>query len=616
MIKNFEKNKERLKAVYIFLVLAVTFIAFAPSLWNGFTNWDDNRYVTENSTILFLSPESVKKIFTSSYYTLYHPLTILSYAVERHFFYLNPSVYHTTNLILHLFNTLFIFCLILKLGNNMYASFITALLWGIHPLHVESVVWISERKDVLSTFFFLLTLLTYIDFKKYISIKFYILSLFMFFLSLLSKPVGVTVPFVLILFDYYFFKRKFSRTIITDKIPFFLLAIAFAYCTLNSFSSSVPCNISDILNNSFIACYGILFYLFKVIWPFNLSIIYNRPEKFSLFIFLSPVITGVLLCLIVYSRKYTEKICFGFLFFFITVFPLLQLVPNMDQIVADRYTYIPYTGLLYIGGEFFYWLYIKYLNSSRMLKNAAITFFTIMVIFLTVLTWQRCKVWHNSITLWNDVLNKNPNLYQALYNRAAGYIYEGEYDKAICDYNLLLKNASTGNSTGSIYNNRGYAYYKKGEYDRAIKDFNEAINIRSDFSSAFNNRGKVYIDKGDFNRAILDFDRAINIDGNYMDAINNRGYAYYKKGEYDKSILDFNRALSISPYKFKVISKNKPEDFFRAYMNRGNFYYERVDMNRALNDFNMALKINPDCPDLECKRACIYQKRISPHGKD
>ncbi len=599
----------------VFIILSVTLIAFSPSLWNEFTNWDDNRYVTENSTILFLSYGSVKKIFTSSYYTLYHPLTILSYAVERHFFYLNPSVYHKTNLMLHLFNTFFIFCLILRLGNNMYASSITSLLWGIHPLHVESVAWISERKDVLSTFFFMLTLLAYIEFRKKISVKFYILSLFMFLLSLLSKPVGVTLPFVLLLLDCYFLKRKFNLTIVTDKIPFFFICLIFAFTTLNSFSSSVPCNFFVILNNSLIACYGLIFYLFKVVWPINLSIIYNRPEHFSPLIYLSPLLILILTAGVIYSKRYTEKIWAGFLFFFITIFPLLQLVPNMDQIVADRYTYIPYTGLFYIAGEFFYWIYIKY--ASNIFRILFITIFTLMIVILSMLTWQRCQVWHDSITLWNDVLEKNPRMYQALYNRACGYMDRGDYDKAADDYDFLLNHVPDASSLyGSIYNNRGYSYYKKGDYDRAIKDFNNAINLRENFSSAFNNMAKVYMDKGDYDRAILNFDRAVKIDENYVDAINNRGYSYYKKGEYDKALIDFNRALSISPYSFKVFSRNKPEDFFRAYMNRGNFYYERGDMKRALNDFNMALNINADCPALECKRACIYKKKISPHGKD
>ena len=206
------------------LILLIVFGAFLPSLKNGFVNWDDDCYVLNSSSISSsISASNLKSIFTSFSVGHYQPLTILSYAFDYQLFKLNPYYYHLTNLILHLLNSLLVFYLIYLLSGNIGVSFITAILFGIHPLHVESVAWISERKDVLYSFFFLLSCIIYLYYlTKERNSKYYLLSLFLFLCSLLSKSMAVTLPLLLLLMDYYL-KRKPNKELLLDKIPYFFL---------------------------------------------------------------------------------------------------------------------------------------------------------------------------------------------------------------------------------------------------------------------------------------------------------------------------------------------------------------------------------------------------------
>ena len=201
------------------LILAIPAISFFPSLKNDFLNWDDPQYVTENKMITELSWRNIETIFDSIYMGHYHPLTLLSYALEYRFFKLNPFAYHLTNLILHLINGLLVFWLIWMLKGGVLTSLVVSLLFGIHPLHVESVAWISERKDLLCSFFFLGSLVVYLTYLKTRRRRFYFLSLFLFLLSLLSKSMAVTLPLVLVLCDYLL-DRKFDRKCLIEKIPF------------------------------------------------------------------------------------------------------------------------------------------------------------------------------------------------------------------------------------------------------------------------------------------------------------------------------------------------------------------------------------------------------------
>ncbi len=494
----------------ILLIIFITFISFSPCLKNGFTEWDDQEFVINNNMIKSLSIENIKSIFSIGgdkgdipfVKSVYLPLTYLSYAVEYHFFQLNPAVYHTTNLILHILNSLLVFWLVLMLSRNVFIAFFTSIFFAIHPLRVESVVWICERKDVLYSFFFFASIISYVYYIKETSYKYYYISLIMFSLSLLSKPMGVSLPVLLCLFDY-FMGRKVNKDIITDKILYFLLSVIFVIMTI---SLQILYNNPDSKHFTFfynicIASYGIFFYTGKLLLPVRLACLYPHPSGYVLhpFFIVSLFLLPVLFFLIIFSIRYTKKVIFGSLFFFITWLPVSQLIPVPPGIAADRYTYIPSIGFFYIIAEGFYWLYNKY-N-----KVVPVIILSLLILTLSFLTWNRCHVWSDSITLWSDTLNKYPD-------------------------NFIP------------YFNRGCAYYSEEEYGRAIADFSKAIEMNPLYEKSYYNRANAYGRSGEYNKAISDYTEALKLNPDYKEAYYYRGITYYKIGEYDKSKADIKKA--------------------------------------------------------------------------
>jgi len=416
------------------LILAIPSISLFPSLKNDFINWDDQQYVTENKTITELSWRNIETIFDRTYMGHYHPLTLLSYALEYRFFKLNPFAYHLTNLILHLLNGLLVFWLIWMLTGGVLISLVVSLLFGIHPLHVETVAWISERKDLLYSFFFLGSLIVYLTYLKTWRGRYYVLSLFLFLLSLLSKSMAVTLPFVLLLCDTLL-HRKIDRKCLIEKIPFLVIAFIFGIMALfaqgspeamsqnpSSPSSKNIFIMSEVLTTYFskllLMSEIVTSYFPKLILPIKLSCLYP-PIKgiagFWSYVYLTTII-GFLIAGILLG-KYNKKIPFGTLFFFITIIPTLPA-----KIMADRYLYIPSIGIFFIAAEGFYWLYRSKLKPIKIVKPIlAILLIGILGTF-SFLTWERCQVWKDSMSLWNNVLKNYPDIPIAYNNLGEAYL--------------------------------------------------------------------------------------------------------------------------------------------------------------------------------------------------
>jgi len=584
-------RKTLLGAAPVFAILAVTFISFFPSLQNGFTNFDDNRYILDNSTIMFLTPESVVQIFSSVFYTLYHPLTILSYAIERHFWCVNPFPYHLANLCLHMLNCLLLYLLVLRLSREKMTAFIAALWWGIHPLHVESVAWISERKDVLSTFFFLAALLSYLHYMEKGTGRRYVLTLFLFLLSLLAKPMGVTLPVVMIFCDVYE-KRALTWRSLGEKIPFFILSALMAWITLHSFSSSVPQSFTEIIGNLGRAGGCILFYLNRFFVPMKCSVIYeiqggHGPASWLLMLF--PGVPALAFIVATSSRRFNSLFIWGISFFLVTLLPVLQVIPNTDYLVADRYTYLPYAGLLVVIADYCADLCSRIPRSSILQRNLCVGCLLIVTVSLATLTWKRSEVWRTSVTLWNNVLEENPGSRAARLNRASGYVEIHDYDRALAEYSALI----TSEPSSHLYHRRGIVYLLKGEKGMAVADFDAAHRLDGGNAAVLCDRGKAFLEMNEYDRAIADFDRAIEAREKYLDALSHRGRAYELKGETGKSITDYDRALAISPHEFKIICRNTPLHYMRAYLYRGLYYQRHGNIEKAKDDLEKARHIDP-----------------------
>ena len=543
--------------LWIGAILLLTFIVFFPALNNALTNWDDPHYLNDNPLIRSLSAQNIKKIFTEVFFGNYQPLHIFSYAIEYHFYKLNPAGYHTTSVIMHLMVTFLVYRFILLLSENNTIALITALLFGIHPLHVESVAWAAERKDLLYAMFFLGSLICYIRYiKEQQKIKFIFFAFFLFVLSIMSKAMASSLPPVLILIDY-FFGRKFNTRIVLEKIPFFAIALLFGFIAAHTVSTTgqVSLNVFSLFERILFANLNLLSYVAKLLVPAQLSSFYPYPHRIDghlpYYCYIAPFVVIGLLILIIHSAKKTKVILFGAGFFVACIFLVLQLFPVGPTIISERYSYLPSIGFFFVIA----WLIQQAILKRPAAKIAMYTALGVYCLFLSATTYARCDVWKDSITLWSNVLEQFPNVGVALNNR------------------------------GNIYGK------EKGDLDRAMADFNRSIQFDPSYENAYVNRGIVYCLRGKFDLAIPDFNKALELKPDYFDARFNRGIAYTQTNEFEKAIADFD-----------FLEKDNKEDA-RIFMCRGRAYSLSKRYDEALNNFNRAIELNPEYPEAWYNRA-------------
>lgn len=491
--------------ILIASILIAGLISYLPALRNGFVNWDDIAYVSDNKVIQDFSLRNTGKIFTSFFHGNYQPVTMLTYMLEFRFFKLSPFIYHFTNLTLHLFNSLLVFLFFRILSKNATVSAITAILFSIHPLGVESVAWVSERKNVLYAFFFLNAIICYCYYlQKDRQKRFYYFSLILFFLSLLSKSMAMTLPLILFIIDY-FLNRKFDRNAIIDKIPFFELSFIIGVVAIwsqYSIGDKAGLDSFNLFKKIGVASFAVNFYLYKLLVPVKLSCLYpySGTEKASVYILSFFALLFILVGFFL-SKKYTKKIIFASLFFVITLLPVLQIFPIGRTIVADRYMYISSLGFFYIISEAVFWLFAKGLKRFQLIRNVFFIILVLVIPILSFLTWNKCKAWKDSISLWSDVLNNYPNIALAYNNRGGVYSLNGELAKAISDFNACIK---LDPYHEVAYLNRALTYYKMGNLEAAISDLTKALEIVPDDIRAYESRAFLYMKIGEHEKARKD----------------------------------------------------------------------------------------------------------------
>ncbi|MFZ1947933.1 MAG: hypothetical protein WAW06_10350, partial [bacterium] len=408
------RRTHRTRIALACLLAVAVFVAFAPSLRNGFVNSDDNVYITENAAIRHLSWQNLREIFGSSFTGVYVPLTVVSYALEYQVFGLNPAGYHVDNLLLHVANCLLVFWLVLLLGSGPWVAVAVAAFFGLHPMRVESVAWATERKDVLFAFFYLLALIGYLRYSYHWRHSgqrsgkrgrtWYWLSLVAFTLSVFSKPMAVTLPLALVLVDFLG-RRKITRGTLAEKAPFLAIAVAFIaieYAVGGSLKTAAPNAPAGILHKITTAGFVLVFYVSKMIAPVKLAVVYPYTDQvrgmLPAWFGLSPWIVAATAALVAWSLRRTRKVLFGSLFAALAVAPVLQLVlvPG-DALVADRHTYMMAVGIAYLAAEGLAWA-----GRKRGLRRASVGLAVAAAAVLAALTWQRSGVWKNSLTLWTD----------------------------------------------------------------------------------------------------------------------------------------------------------------------------------------------------------------------
>jgi len=561
-------------------VILVTFLVYIPSLQNGFTNWDDNHYVT---TSRILAHPTFHAILTTPITGNYHPLTIYSYVLNYKWFGLKPAGYHGINLLLHLANTALVFLFVWRLSRGRFwTSSMTSLLFGIHPMHVESVAWIAERKDVLYAFFYLLGLLAYLrylDRRRYIWLG---AAALLHALSAASKPAAAVFPLTLLAVDS-FRRRKFGGSLLLEKIPFLVISLATGIFTLQAqrFAGAITYQWQPIKRVLF-AAYGTFIYLVKLFVPIRLSALYPTPnstqanlgvEYIAALVFVMAFIAAVL-----YFGRRSRVVLFGVAFFFINIVLVLQLVSVGQAVLAERYTYIPYIGLFL---ALTWWLDQQVAAGSRgaSVRRVIAACLIALVPFSLVQTWNRIHVWKDSETLWNDTIEKSPQSARA-------------------------------------WNFKGVTMTEQNRFDEAYTDFDRAVTLKPDYFEALNNRAAMKLRRNDTAGALTDLSEAIRLHPLYRDAYRNRSIAYGRMGENDRSIADSRRFIELDPAdpanagEYAAIAdleqqigrhREAVDDYGEAirrapgsavyYLSRSHSWLALGDRGAALNDARMAQRL-------------------------
>jgi tetratricopeptide (TPR) repeat protein len=585
-------DSPKYKKIILPVILIITAIVFIKTLFNGFTNWDDDVYILNNNFIRDFSWGGIYKIMFSYTGLGGTRLTILNFLFDYHFWKLNPFPYHLENLIFHLLNTSLIFVLVKKLTNKNIVAAITAVLFAVHPMHVESVAWISERKDVLYTFFFLLSLLSYNKYLKNTKkLQWLLLSFLGFFLSWHSKISAASLPFILLLFDYYY-SRKFNYKLVLEKLPFFLLLIyyltnIFNFETVSGGNFHHYTQSFSFFDRIFMAGYSMGFYLLKFIAPIDLYAVHPYPVKIAgslpAVYYISTVIVTIIFSLVLFLlykyKKSRKEIVFGLLFFLTTISMFLHIIPIKGVIiVADRYSYLPYTGLFLLIGIFFDHIISNEKLKGSLKKLTALVLILIVTI-LSVLSFIRTFAWKDSMTLFSDVIKKNPMVEQAYNNRANAKQQMGDYKGAMEDYN---KSISINPKLPISYSNRGITRANMHDLNNALIDLNKAIELKSDYDEAYYNRAITKKALKDYAGMMDDLDLAIKYKKDFAVAYYERGLEKYRRNLQQDALSDINLAI-----KFKL-------NYSEAYYVRGNIMKDMQDYYAAINDYNKAIRFNPN----------------------
>jgi tetratricopeptide (TPR) repeat protein len=500
---------------------------------------------------------------------------------------LNPAGFHLTNLILHILSTLLLFWLFCRMTGAVWRSAFVAALFALHPLHVESVAWIAERKDVLSAFFWMLTLCLYVYYTEKPVIRRYLLVVFSFVLALMSKPMVVTLPVVMILLDYWPLKRfesqKNNRILwqLKEKLPFFILSAVLVIITLYSpNNTSAPSLVLPLGSRLANAPVSFMIYLEKTFWPHDMAVYYPFSDQLPIWQALGCSLLVLIISIAVIVKvKRLPCLFVGWLWYMITLLPVLGIIQISFYSMADRYHYLPSIGIAVL----LTWGIPSLIKSGNMQKRILFPAGVAVLTIFVVLTWKQCGYWKNTIELLDHTLKVTKGNYLMHLNRGAAYADLGQYQRAIEDYNEVIRLKP---DYAEAYYNRGCVYAELRQYQRTIENCNQSIRLKPDYVEAYFNRGSAYAELGQYRNAINDFDKIISMQKDYFPVYVNRGYAYAKLSQYQSAIENYNESIRLQP------------DYVPAYNKRADVYFNQGDKEPGCLDAHMACSLG-SCGVLE-----------------
>jgi len=545
-------------------LVAVTWAVFGQTLTHDFVNFDDHVYVYDNPFVTRgVSAEGIIGAFTHTHARNYHPLTTISHMLDCQLYGLNAGGHHSTNIIFHTISVLLLFLILTQMTGVFWQSAFVSALFAIHPLHVESVAWIAERKDVLSAMFFMLTLGAYARYTRVPTGLRYLLVALLFTFGLMSKPMLVTVPFVLLLLDYWplgrFGSRKSEvgnrlRRLIIEKIPLFALSALSCIATLLA-QRQGPDAIDQLpflwrLNNIFVSY---VTYISQMFWPARLAVFYPHPNNRLLFLEVTAaiaVLVGISL-LVIFLRRTKPYLITGWFWYLGMLVPVIGLVQVGEQAHADRYTYLPQIGLYIaiawtIGDLVVQW-------TSRIRRGVVGLVVAIAIVCLSVRAFWQTSYWKNSDTLWTHTLAVTDGNDVAHNNLGFLFLRRGELDKAISQFqealNIRSRNSESHYNLGAalIQNNIGNALARQHLWNEAIDHLQEAVRLRPDYADAYFNLGSVLFQQGDIDQAIVQWQKALAMRPDDAEAHRNLASALRKKGRLKEAIAEYDKALNMAP---------------------------------------------------------------------
>ncbi len=610
------------------IISIITLFSFSPAFKNSFISWDDDRHVYENKNLSKPIQEAVVYYFEPNYVLgNYIPLTMITYTLAYHAAGVDPQFFHAVNIFIHLANVLLVFWLIYLLsGRKLLVASIVSLLFGIHPMHVESVAWVSELKDVLYGFFFIAGLIAYckyleakdenpdaINFKmtatpqdKRNIYRLIVLTFIFFVLSTLSKPAAIVFPLVLLLLDFYY-RRKFDKWAWIEKIPFFTISVILGIIAIKAqVSDKLIVDYYPVSQRPFFASYAFLNYILKLLIPVNITIFYPYPKieggHLPYLYYAAPVIAILLFYGVYRTLKYTRMVAFGFLFFFINLILVLQFLSVGIAIMATRYTYIPYIGLFFIIAMCFDWLYRTDKPKLKPYKQAGIIAIAGFALVCCYATQVRCEVWENDNTLYTDLLEKfpddpvalnskgyllfeqkkykesvdlltkairlKPDYTKAYINLINSYLGLNDYDNAIKMTDSALKVAPLDYN---LLTTKGYFLSVRKNYPEAIRLYKKSLELKRDNIQGYLRLADAYFQLKDYNSSVNTLDTALKYNPNDYLLLNNKGYSLFVMGKYSEAVENFKSCLRIKP------------DYNTASVNLSNCYRAINDSARAKN---------------------------------
>jgi Flp pilus assembly protein TadD len=577
------------KYIVILLLIVVTAAVYWQVRAHDFVYYDDQEYVVENRHVQDgLTIKSIRWAFTSTHASNWHPLTWLSHMADQQFFGQSPAGPHLENAFLHIINSVLLMVLLLRMTGELWQSAFVASLFALHPLHVESVAWAAERKDVLSTLFFLLTLLLYVRYVERPGTVRYLASLVFFVLGLMAKPMLVTLPFVLLLLDFWPLNRfpyqrdaqllwgQPLRRLVMEKVPFFFLAILSSIATIfaqrNSMASFGHLSLIFRIGNALISYTG---YLIKMMWPSDLAVFYPLTLEYQPWRIAGAAL--LLIAITVWTVRLSGKrpyLLFGWLWYVGTLVPVIGIVQVGLQSMADRYTYIPLIGIFIMAA----WCIAEEVSRQPRIQTAAAASALILLVALSGLTWAQVGYWKDTYSLFSRCAAVTKDNYLALNVLGNNLVKQDRPDEAL----VLLQKASVLNSKDAeIQHNIGMALSKLGRDAEAESYILNALRLKPNYARAYNDLGILIARRGDPRGAEEKFREAVLIEPDNPDFRYELGVSLADAGQLDEAIVQYSEVLKETPGHVK------------AHTNIGVALARQGNMIGAIKHLSQALALNP-----------------------